>query len=121
MVETDGPVSGALAPCPIIDAHGSRLPLRAARRYPSLEAAQDRVVAHRHADSLDQALSWTPADAMAEKINDFHRPIGASRSGSRDLGQLRGEGLTLASSISTLPALEAKLHSYRRALRRQIL
>jgi hypothetical protein len=77
-----------------------------------LETAQYRVVAHRHADWLDQSLSWAPADAMPENINDFRRPIGASRSRSRDFGQLRGEGLTLAGSVSTLPALEAELHSY---------
>ncbi len=58
---------------------------------------------------------------MAEKINDFGRPIGASRPGSRDLGQLRGEGLTGAGSVLTLPALETDLHRYRGALRRQTL
>ena len=58
---------------------------------------------------------------MTEKINDFGRPIGASRPGSRDLGQLRGEGLTGAGSVLTLPALETELHRYRGALRRQIL
>lgn len=46
---------------------------------------------------------------------------GAARSRRRDLGQLRGERLTLAAFVSTLPALEAKLYSDRGALRRQIL
>lgn len=58
---------------------------------------------------------------MAEKINDFRRPSGAARSGSRDLGCLFSEGLTLAGSISTLPALETELHSCGGALRRQNL
>ena len=120
-VHDDGPVSGALAPSPIIDAHDAHRLLRAARLYSSFETAQYRVVARRHADALDQALSRTPAHAMAEKINDFGGPLGAARSRSRDLGQLRGERLTLAGFVSTLPALEAKLHSYRRPLRRQIL
>jgi hypothetical protein len=40
---------------------------------------------------------------------------------SRDLGQLRGERLTLARFVSTLPALEAKIHSNRGALCGQIL
>jgi hypothetical protein len=87
----------------------------------SFETAQYRVVARRHANSLDQTLSWTPAHAMAEKINDFGGSLGAARSRRRDLGQLRGERLTRAGFVSTLPALEAKLHSYRRPLRRQIL
>ncbi len=120
-VHDDGSVSGALAPCPIIDAHDPRLPIGAARLHPSFETAQYCVVARRHAEPLDQALSWTPAHAMGEKINDFSRPIGASRSRSCDLGQLRGEGLTIAGSVSTLPALETELHNYGGALRRQIL
>jgi len=66
-------------------------------------------------------LSWTPAHTMAEKINDFRRPSGSSRSRSRDLGQLRRKCLTLAGSVSTLPALESELYGYRGALRRQIL
>jgi len=52
-VHDDGPVSRALAPCPIVDAHDSRFPFGAARLHPSLETAQNRIVAHRHADSLD--------------------------------------------------------------------
>jgi hypothetical protein len=58
---------------------------------------------------------------MAEKINDFGDPFGAARARRRDLGQLRGEGSTRAGFVSTLPALEAKLHSNWGALRRQIL
>ena len=52
-IHDDGPVSRALAPCPIVDAHDSRFPFGAARLHPSLEAAQNRIVAHRHADLLD--------------------------------------------------------------------
>jgi hypothetical protein len=107
----------ALAPRPIFHAHDARRLLRAARLHSSFETAQYRVVAGRHANSLDQALSRTPADAMAQKINDFGRPFGAARSRHRDLGQLRGERLTLAGFVSTQPALEAKLHSDRGALR----
>jgi hypothetical protein len=83
--------------------------------------APDSVVAGRHSNSLDQALSRTPAHAMAEKINDFVGPLGAARSRRCDLGQLRVERLTPAGFVSTLPALEAKLYSNRGALRRQIL
>jgi hypothetical protein len=35
--------------------------------------------------------------------------------------QLRGEGLPLASLVSTLPALDAKLHGHSRTLRWQVL
>ena len=58
---------------------------------------------------------------MAEKKIDFGGSLGTARSRRRDLGQLRGEGLTRAGFVLTLPALEAKLHSYRHPLRRQIL
>jgi hypothetical protein len=58
---------------------------------------------------------------MAEKINDYGRPFSAARSRSRDLGRLRGESFTLAGFVSTLPALETKIHRYRSALRQQIL
>lgn len=58
---------------------------------------------------------------MAEKINDFRRPSGAASPRTRDLGQLCRESLTLAGSVSTLPALETELHSCGGALRRQIL
>ncbi|OAI28462.1 hypothetical protein A1351_11775 [Methylosinus sp. R-45379] len=58
---------------------------------------------------------------MAKKINDFGGPLGAARSRRRDLGQLRSERLTFAGFVSTLPALEAKRHNNRGALRRQIL
>ena len=92
-------------PRPIIDAHDAHHLLRAARFHPSFETAQYRVVARRHTDALDQALSRTPAHAVAEKINDFGHSIGASRSRSSDLGRLQGEGLPPASSVSTLPAL----------------
>jgi hypothetical protein len=119
-VYDDGPVSGALAPRSIINAHDSRLSLGAARLHPSLETAQDRVVAHRHANALDQTLTWTPAHAVAEKINDFRRPSGAARVRTRDLGQLCCESLTLTGSVSTLPALETELHSCGGAWRRQI-
>jgi len=105
----------------IIDAHDSRAVFGAARLHPSFETAQYRVVARRHADSLAQALSWAPAHAIAEKINDFGCPIGAARPRTRDLGQLRGEGLTGAGSVLTLPALETELHCDGSALRRQIL
>ena len=120
-VHDDGPVSGALAPSPIIDAHDPRLRIGAALPHPSFKTAQYRVVARRHADALDQALSRTPAHAMPEKINDFGRPIGASRSRSGDLKQLRDECFALASSVSTLPALETELHCDGCALRRKIL
>lgn len=73
------------------------------------------------AENLQSTATWTPAHAMTEKINDFRRPSGSSRSRSRDLGQLRRKCLTLAGSVSTLPALESKLYGYRGALRRQIL
>jgi hypothetical protein len=51
----------------------------------------------------------------------FGSPLGAARSWRRDLGQQRGERLTLAGFVSTLPALEAKLYSNRGALGGQIL
>ena len=58
---------------------------------------------------------------MAKELNEFSRPCSAARQGSRDLGQLRGERLPLASFVSTLPALDAKLHGHGRALRWQVL
>ena len=57
----------------IVDAHYSSLPAGAARLHPSFETAQDRVVARRHANSLDQALPLAAAYAMAKKINNFGR------------------------------------------------
>lgn len=116
-----GPVSGALAPCPVIDTDYPRFPFGAALLYPSFDTPQDRIIARRHSHSLDQALSGTPAEAMAEKVNDFGRSIGSSRSRSRHLGQLRRKCLTLAGFVSTLPTLETELYGYRGALRRQIL
>jgi hypothetical protein len=54
-------------------------------------------------------------------MNESGRPGGAARQRGRYLGQLRGEGLPLASLVSTLPALDAKLHGHSRALRWQVL
>jgi hypothetical protein len=73
------------------------------------------------AENLQSTATWTPAHAMTEKINDFRRPSGAAGSRIRDLGRLCSEGLTLAGSISTLPALETELHSWGYALRGQFL
>jgi hypothetical protein len=58
---------------------------------------------------------------MAKEMNEFCRPSGAARQRSSYFGQLRGEGLPLAPFVSTLPALDAKLHGHSRALRRQVL
>jgi hypothetical protein len=58
---------------------------------------------------------------MAKEMNEFGRPSGAARQRGRYLGQLRGEGLPLASLVSTLSALDAKLHGHSRALRWQVL
>ncbi len=120
-VDDDGPISGALAPRPIIDAHDPNIHCGAARLRLSFETAQDSVVAGRHADALHQPFTRAAADAMAEKINEFGRPSGAARSRGRNLGQLLDEGFTLARSVSTLPTLETKLHLHSRTLRRQIL
>jgi len=58
---------------------------------------------------------------MAKEMNEFRRLKGAARQTSSYLGQTRGKGLPLAPLVSTLPALEAKLHGHTRALRRQVL
>jgi hypothetical protein len=54
-------------------------------------------------------------------MNESGRPSGAARQRGRYLRQLRGEGLPLASLVSTLPALDAKLHGHSRASRWQVL
>jgi len=58
---------------------------------------------------------------MAKAMNEFRCPTNAARQRSSCLGQLRGEGLPLAPFVSTLPALDAKLHGHTRGLRRQVL
>ena len=120
-VRDDGPVSGALAPRPIIDAHHSNIRFSAARLRPLFETPQDRVVAGRHADALHQPFPRATADAMAKYINEVRRASGTARPRGRNLGQLVDEGFTVASSVSTLPALETKLHGHSRAVSRQIL
>jgi hypothetical protein len=52
----------------------------------------------------------------AKELNECTRPCSAASQRGRDLGQLRGERLLLAILVSTLPALDAKLHGHSRAL-----
>ena len=120
-VHHDGPISGAPAPCPIIDTQHSNARFDVARLCLPFEAAQDCIIAGRHADPLHQSFTWPAADAVAKEMNEFGRPTGAARQRRGDLGQLLGEGLPLASFETTLPALDTKLHDHARALRRQIL
>ena len=105
----------------MINAHHANFRFGAAHLRSPFETAQNRVVAGRNADPLDQALTWAAPHAMPEKTNDFGRPSGAARPRGRGLGQLRDECFTLAGSVSTLPALETELHCHGCALRRQIL
>ena len=51
-VHDDGPISGALAPCPIIKAHNSHACFGAALLDPPFDRPEDRIVADRHADAL---------------------------------------------------------------------
>ncbi len=58
---------------------------------------------------------------MAKEMYEFGRPNRAARRRGRYTRQLPGKRLPLASLVTTLPALNAKLHGHGRALRRQIL
>ena len=58
---------------------------------------------------------------MAKEMDELRRTSSAARQRRRYLGQLPGEGLPLASVVSTLPALDAKLDVHPCALRRQVL
>jgi hypothetical protein len=117
----DGSVSRAFAPRPIIQANHSNARFGVARLRPPFEVAQDCIVAGGHPDALHQSFTRPPADAMAKEMNDFSRPNRAARRRGRYTLQLPGERLPLASLVTTLPALNAKLHGHSRALRRQIL
>lgn len=120
-VHDDGSISGAFAPRPIIDAHHSNIRFGAARLRPPLETPQDCVIAGRHADAPHQPFPRATVGAMAKYMNEVGRASGVACPRGRNLGQLVDEGLTLASPVSTLPALETKLHRHTRAVRRRIL
>ncbi len=120
-VDDDGPISGTLSPRPIVNAHHSHARFGAARLCLTFEAAQDRIVAGRHADPPHQPFTSPAADAVAEEMDEFGRPTGAARQRRGDPRQLLGEGLPLASFETTLPSLDTKLHDHARALCRQIL
>jgi len=50
------------------------------------EAAQDCIIAGRHADPLHQPFTWPAADAVAKEMNEFGRPTSAARQRRRYLG-----------------------------------
>jgi hypothetical protein len=58
---------------------------------------------------------------MAKEMYVFGRPNRAARRRSRYLGQAPSERFPLASFVTALPALDAKLHGHGRALRWQLL
>jgi hypothetical protein len=58
---------------------------------------------------------------MAKELNEFRRSCRTAHPASRYFRQLGYEGLPLARLISTSPTLNAKLHVYSRALRREVL
>jgi hypothetical protein len=111
----------AFVPSPIVNADHPDAFLGALRTRPALEMAQNRVVARRHANALQEPFARPTSDAVAEQTNKFRHPPSAARKRRGDFRKLLDKRPPAASFVATSPASHSKLHGHPRALRRQVL
>jgi hypothetical protein len=120
-VHDDGPIGGPLAPSPIINPDHPNACIGAPRFCLTLEMAQDRIVARRHANALHQAFAWSAANAVAKKMKQFGGAPRPAREGSDDFRQPLDKRLSLTRLVATAPTPHAQLQRHARSLCRQVL
>lgn len=107
-----------LLPGPVIDAdHAQRSCLSNGAAF---GMPKQRVVAHRHPQSIHQPFSRAPASAMTHHVHHLVKPYGSAAMRHRHAGQPLGEDLPRTRSIAPAPAVELHSEGYRNPLNRQV-